>query len=243
MSGLNSLEVSSLLRPRRARAGHDAADAFDSSKTPDPVSPSPEVSWRTSASRPSKRVGWSGLPCGRFTPIESTPTAPSSSGRRIDPRVRPSEIGLRGPVPAEPTTPASYPFPVRRLPVRRLPTGDYGFLQIPPRDGHPCLALRFRSPRPAEDFHLLSHNMPGTHEKTAGVGPRGFVLVLCRHFNRIACGASAPSCRGSRGIGRRAPERSRASRPDRERGSGLRPVPSRGSGRRPAPLYTSPWRP
>src|SRR5829696_803326 len=27
--------------------------------------------------------------------------------------------------------------------------------QIPPRGGHPCLALRFRSSRPAADFHLL----------------------------------------------------------------------------------------
>ena len=58
-----------------------------------------------------------------------------------------------------PLTPPRRPDPV---PVRRHPTGGFGFLQIPPRDGHSCLALRFRSPRPAEDFHLLKRNMPGT---------------------------------------------------------------------------------
>ena len=34
------------------------------------------------------------------------------------------------------------------------PSFGIGFLQIPPRDGHPCLALRFRSSRPAENLHL-----------------------------------------------------------------------------------------
>jgi hypothetical protein len=87
--------------------------------------------------------------------------------------VCPSEIGLRGPLPADPTTPALYP-----VPVRRLPTGGFGFLQIPPRDGHPCLALRFRSPRPAEDFHLLIRNVPGTQEKGQAILARPCCTLL-----------------------------------------------------------------
>src|SRR5262249_38063466 len=34
------------------------------------------------------------------------------------------------------------------------PSSGLSFLQIPPHDGHPCLASRFRSSRPAEDLHL-----------------------------------------------------------------------------------------
>ena len=34
------------------------------------------------------------------------------------------------------------------------PSFGIGSLQIPPRDGHPGLASRFRSPRPAENLHL-----------------------------------------------------------------------------------------
>jgi hypothetical protein len=34
------------------------------------------------------------------------------------------------------------------------PSFGISSLQIPPRDGHPGLASRFRSPRPAEDLHL-----------------------------------------------------------------------------------------
>ena len=59
-------------------------------------------------------------------------------------------FGRLRPWPDYPTTPASYPVSVRRIRVYGL-----GFLQIPPPGGHPCLALRFRSSRPAEDLHLL----------------------------------------------------------------------------------------
>jgi hypothetical protein len=56
--------------------------------------------------------------------------------------------------------------PARQPDIRFLfvgpPARGFGFLQIPPRDGHPCRTLRFRSPRPAEDFHLLNRPMPGT---------------------------------------------------------------------------------
>jgi hypothetical protein len=50
-------------------------------------------------------------------------------------------------------------LPLSRQPcIRFLFVGSglivVGFLQIPPRDGHPCLDGRFRSPRSAEDFHL-----------------------------------------------------------------------------------------
>lgn len=68
-------------------------------------------------------------------------------------------IGHARPLPGYPTTPALYPVSVRRV---RL--GGIGFLPIPPRDGHPCLALRFRSSRPAEDLYLLIHDMPGTQK-------------------------------------------------------------------------------
>ena len=63
-------------------------------------------------------------------------------------------------MPGYPTTLALYPISVRRIRV-----GGIGFLQIPPRDGHPCLALRFGPSPPAEDLHLLRHNIPGAQEK------------------------------------------------------------------------------
>ena len=59
-------------------------------------------------------------------------------------------FGRLRPLPDYPTTPALYPVSVRRIRVYGI-----GFLQIPPPGGHPCLALRFRSSRPAEDLHLL----------------------------------------------------------------------------------------
>ena len=63
-------------------------------------------------------------------------------------------------LPGYPTTLALYPVSVRRIRVYGL-----GFLQIPPPGGHPCLALRFRSSRPAEDLHLLKQHIPGTQPK------------------------------------------------------------------------------
>lgn len=35
------------------------------------------------------------------------------------------------------------------------PSSDISFLQIPPRDGHPCLVSRFLPQRPAEELNLL----------------------------------------------------------------------------------------
>jgi hypothetical protein len=64
------------------------------------------------------------------------------------------------PLPGYPTTLALYP-----VSVRRIRAGGIGFLQIPPRDGHPCLALRFGPSPPAEDLHLLKQNIPGTQKK------------------------------------------------------------------------------
>src|SRR5512141_1653607 len=46
---------------------------------------------------------------------------------------------------------ASYP-----LPVRRIRDFVIGFLQIPPRGGHPCLDGWFRSLRSMGDFHPLN---------------------------------------------------------------------------------------
>ena len=64
-------------------------------------------------------------------------------------RVSGVTIGPPRPLPGYPTAPALYP-----VSVRRVRGNGIGFLQIPPRGGHPCLALRFRSSRPAEDLHL-----------------------------------------------------------------------------------------
>src|SRR6185369_541846 len=58
---------------------------------------------------------------------------------------------------------ALYPVSVRRIRV-----GGIGFLQIPPRGGHPCLALRFGPSPPAEDLHLLKQNIPGTQSGRRG---------------------------------------------------------------------------
>ncbi len=78
------------------------------------------------------------------------------------------------PLPGYPTTWALYPVSVRRIRV-----GGIGFLQIPPRDGHPCLALRFGPSPPAEDLHLLRHNMPGAQKKT----PRGKLSAFCVNWS------------------------------------------------------------
>src|SRR5688572_15035239 len=77
------------------------------------------------------------------------------------------------PLPGYLTTLALYPVSVRRIRV-----GGIGFLQIPSRDGHPCLALRFGPSPPAEDLHLLTHNMPGTHEPRALPKRQGSSVLL-----------------------------------------------------------------
>jgi len=52
-----------------------------------------------------------------------------------------------------------------RVSVRHIQNFVIGFLQIPPRDGHPCLDGQFRLLRPVEDFHLLSaHHVWHTNE-------------------------------------------------------------------------------
>ena len=63
------------IRSVKARVGSDAVDACDSSNDPARVPPSPDSPGRTPDACPV-RDGWAGLPCCRFTPIESAPTAP-----------------------------------------------------------------------------------------------------------------------------------------------------------------------
>lgn len=68
----------------------------------------------------------------------------------LPPQLR-TTIGLPRPWPGDPTTKASYP-----LPVRRIRDFVISFLQIPSRDGHPCLDGWFRSSRSMGDFHPLN---------------------------------------------------------------------------------------
>lgn len=59
-----------------------------------------------------------------------------------------------------------------------LPCFVIGFLQIPPRDGHPCLDSHFRLPRRAEDFHLRDlHHARRTTKSAALINfsPRFFL--------------------------------------------------------------------
>ena len=103
-----------------------------------------------------------------------SPSLPQASGERHVWMT----LGRPRPLPGYHATPASYPVSVRRIPVQGL-----GFLQIPPHGGHLCLALRFRSSRPAEDLHLLPsrhawHTKKGTCEfsqvpsvEAAGIAP------------------------------------------------------------------------
>src|ERR1700677_282899 len=53
------------------------------------------------------------------------------------------------------------------LPVRRLHDFVIGFLQIPPRDGHPCLDGWFRSLRSIGDLHPLNAHHYSTHQAKA----------------------------------------------------------------------------
>lgn len=41
----------------------------------------------------------------------------------------------------------------------------YGFLQLPPHNGHHRLALRFAHYGPREDLLILKRNLPGTQRK------------------------------------------------------------------------------
>jgi hypothetical protein len=50
-----------------------------------------------------------------------------------------------------------------RFPVRHNQCYVISFLQIPPRDGHPCLDSRFRPIRPAADLHRLEKRHAWRH--------------------------------------------------------------------------------
>ena len=57
-----------------------------------------------------------------------------------------------------------------------------GFLQIPPRDGHPCLDSSFRSPRRTADFHRLDKSRAYARDRCAMLGAphdRSILSRLC----------------------------------------------------------------
>src|ERR1700686_5327508 len=56
---------------------------------------------------------------------------------------------------------------VSSLPVRRVRDFAISFLQIPPRDGHPCLDGWFRSLRSIGDSHPLNAHHYSTHQASA----------------------------------------------------------------------------
>src|ERR1043165_5176975 len=81
-------------------------------------------------------------------------------------------IGHPRPLPGYPTTLALYPVSVRRVRV-----GGVGFLRIPSRDGHPCLALRFRFIT-ARGGLAPPHSRHAWHTTTqAGSGPACLISV------------------------------------------------------------------
>src|SRR6266508_5716947 len=97
------------------------------------------------------------------------------------------------PLPGYPTAWALYPVSVRRIRV-----GGIGFLQIPPRGGHPCLAFRFGPSPPAEDFHLLTHNIPGAQQKRR----KSAALQSCDDLSieRSPCGTQGGEREKAKGI-------------------------------------------
>ena len=80
-------------------------------------------------------------------PSDLPPSVPN------DYRASPSLAGLPN------AATASYP-----LPIRRIHDFVVGFLQIPPRDGHPCLDGWFRSLRSIGDSHPLNAHQYSTHQ-------------------------------------------------------------------------------
>src|SRR5580693_6044442 len=66
------------------------------------------------------------------------------------------------------------------LPIRRFRDFVIGFLQIPPRDGHPCLDGWFRSLRPIEDLSMTDSppectsllDTPGKNARPTTASPR-----------------------------------------------------------------------
>src|SRR5580704_9524401 len=74
---------------------------------------------------------------------------------------------------------ASYP-----LAVRRLRDFAINFLQIPPRDGHPCLDGWFRSLRSMGDLHPLNAYHYSTHQPGLAAPPlcaRSSAIVALEH--------------------------------------------------------------
>jgi hypothetical protein len=69
------------------------------------------------------------------------------------------------------------------------------FLQIPPRGGHPCLALRFRSSRPAEDLHLLpsQHVWHTTRPPRLGAGAVQIDTALLEHYYLVLENSLVPA--------------------------------------------------
>src|SRR5262249_20962827 len=104
-------------------------------------------------------------------------------------------IGSPRLMPGCPTTLALYPVSVRRIRV-----GGIGFLQIPPHDGHPCLALQFGPSPPAEDLHLLKAKHTWHTKKAHRLAPVGFLLDTNLHSPNKITGATTagflrtPSC-------------------------------------------------
>src|SRR5579872_2944513 len=92
------------------------------------------------------------------------------------------------PVPGRVTHPTLALYP---LPVRRIRDFVIGFLQIPPRDGHPCLDGWFRSSRSIGDLHPLNATPYSTHQAkppappNTGAFPRS-LIVEQRRFPPIA---------------------------------------------------------
>src|SRR5450631_789614 len=88
------------------------------------------------------------------------------------------------PVPGRVTHAALASYP---LPVRRIRDFVISFLQIPPRDGHPCLDGWFRSLRSIGDFHPLNANHT-EHTRRKRLPHLASKLLIC------CGGAGASAC-------------------------------------------------
>jgi hypothetical protein len=100
----------------------------------------------------SRRVARSGSPvCWTTTEISSGKACLLLADAADLPHSFRMAIGLPRPWPGDPSWKGLYP-----LSVRRLRDFVIGFLQIPPRGGHPCLDGWFRSSRSMGDFHPLN---------------------------------------------------------------------------------------
>src|SRR5580700_8454980 len=72
------------------------------------------------------------------------------------------------------------------LPIRRIRDFAISFLQIPPRDGHPCLDGWFRSLRSMGDLHPLNAYHYSTHQPGLAA-PRCDMMRCMRSTLRLAC--------------------------------------------------------